>query len=156
MTNNLVLQRLEGVRKALVAFCKSGAKIDKSTSVTGDEREAFVSHFLCQMLPPQYRIGSGVITDAQQRMSTQLDIVIELPFAPSFSFVPSTPRVYLADTIGAVIEVKSNLKGYLTGAKRGSAEEKLITGTVNRTGEEKYDALRAIVQFPNAFTGVSP
>ena len=131
MTNKLLLQRLEGVRQALVALFESSTKLSTHTDVIGDEREIFVSQFLGQILPPQYRIGSGVITDAQGKISTQLDIVIELPFTPSFSFIASTPRVYLADTIGAVIEIKSNLKGYLTGAKQGNAEKKLITGSGN-------------------------
>jgi hypothetical protein len=151
MANELILQRLEGVRQALVALFESGTKLSTHSDIIGDEREIFVSHFLIQILPPHYRIGSGVITDAQGSKSTQLDIVIELPFTPSFSFVASTPRVYLADTIGAVIEVKSDLEGYLTGTKAGNAERKFIIGSTGKgrekkckDREEKYKPLKEI------------
>lgn len=126
MTNQFVVNRLEGVRKGLLAFFESGVG---QSSISGDEREIFISHFLSQILPPQYRVGSGLITDAQGKLSTQLDIVIELPFTPSFSFLATTPRLYLADTIGAVIEVKSSLKGYLTGSGDSTAEKKFVTGS---------------------------
>lgn len=140
LTNELVARRLEGIRKALISFYKSARPVS-SADVTcdecgnsfpvltsGDEREIFVSHFLRQLLPPHYRIGSGVITDAGGQLSTQLDIVVELPFTPSFSFLTTSPRTYLADTVGAVIEVKSSLQGYLTGNKQGNVEQKFIKG----------------------------
>lgn len=132
MTNQFVVNRLEGVRKGLLAFFESGVG---QSLISGDEREIFISHFLSQVLPPQYRIGSGLITDAEGQLSTQLDVVIELPFTPSFSFLATTPRLYLADTIGAVIEVKSSLAGYLTGSGDGTAEKKFITGS------DKFNAL---------------
>lgn len=138
MANKLILQRLEGVRDMLIALYQSSDKVlsQQHSSITGVEREIFVSHFLRQILPSHYRIGSGVITDAQGRKSTQLDVVVELPFAPSFSFFDGMPRIYLADAIGAVIEIKSELMG--------NVDEKFIHGKLNETGEADYTALQRI------------
>lgn len=130
MTNQIISNRLDGVRRGLLALFESG---EGQSLINGDEREIFISHFLSQILPPQYRIGSGLITDKEGKSSTQLDIVIELPFTPSFSFLATNPRLYLADTIGAVIEVKSNLRGSLTGTGKGSVEKKLVNGSANFT-----------------------
>lgn len=141
MANELILQRLTGVRDMLVALYQSSNQVlNQHPSIIGDEREIFVSHFLSQILPPHYRIGNGVITDRDGNKSTQLDVVIELPFAPSFSFLDGMPRIYLADTIGAVIEIKSDLNGYLAQdkGKSGNVREKLIEGTGS------YTALRNI------------
>lgn len=102
---DFLLDRLDSFREALVVLAKTKPG-DKTTQ--GTEREMFVSFLLSQLLPPQYRIGSGMIYDAKGYHSTQLDVVIELPFTPSFSFLSDNPRMYPADTIGAVIEIKSN------------------------------------------------
>ena len=82
------------------------------SAVVGVEREAFISEVLSAVVPPSYRIGTGVATDRNGEVSTQLDIVIENPRSVSFPMsAASTPRVYLGDTILCVIEVKSNLAG---------------------------------------------
>jgi hypothetical protein len=82
-----------------------------TTSSRGAEREAFVRDFLGNVLPPLFRFGTGDATDASGRRSGQLDIVVEYPFSPSLpgAFGGSTNRLYLADGIAAVIEVKSNV-----------------------------------------------
>jgi len=77
----------------------------------GAEREVFITLFLQNVLPPMYRFGSGEITDAKALKSGQLDVVVEMPWAPSFAPpFNSTVRLYPAEGVGAVIEVKSNVK----------------------------------------------
>lgn len=158
MANELILQRLEGLRDMLLALYQSSDKVlGKHSSITGDEREIFVSHFLRQILPPNYRIGDGVITDAQGNISTQLDVVIELPFAPSFSFLDGMSRTYLADTIGAVIEIKSDLNGYLAqdSAKPGNVYEKFVNGKIDTNGEVMYTALQRVKRNVLVTKGIS-
>ena len=107
--DKLISDRLESLQETLLAAYKASNELKRQTSVKGDEREIFVASFLREMFPPQFRFGSGVVIDQQENRTGQLDVVIELPFAPSFSLGRGSPRVYFADTVGAVIEVKSNL-----------------------------------------------
>jgi hypothetical protein len=76
----------------------------------GNEREAFINAFLADVLPPQFRFGTGDAVDQGGNKSGQLDIVIEYPFVPSLPLVAGrSPRLYLAEGIVAVVEVKSNV-----------------------------------------------
>jgi hypothetical protein len=76
----------------------------------GNEREAFLHAFLGDVLPPHLRFGTGDATDQSGERSGQLDIVVEYPFVPSLPLVAGrSPRLYLAEGIVAVVEVKSDL-----------------------------------------------
>jgi hypothetical protein len=58
-----------------------------------------------------YRFGTGDATDVTGLKSGQLDVVIEYPFAPSLPAIGSAKtKLYLAEGIAAVIEVKSDLR----------------------------------------------
>ncbi len=87
---------------------ESGA--DMASSNKGIERELFINRFLAEMLPSPFRLGSGEVTDRNGNITGQLDIVLEFPFLPSIPvFGTSQPRLYLADAVATVIEVKSNV-----------------------------------------------
>ena len=86
----------------------AGGKGSPSASV-GNEREHFVKMFLQEVFPPVYRFGSGFTTDADGNQSGQLDVAIEMPFAPNFPMPGGRERLYLAESLLAVIEVKSDL-----------------------------------------------
>jgi hypothetical protein len=64
-------------------------------------------------MPPPYRFGDGDITDAKGSKSGQVEVVVvvvvEYPFLPSLPMVGSQSRLYLAEGVAAVIEVKSNI-----------------------------------------------
>lgn len=80
-----------------------------SSAAKGAERELFVDKFLSQVLPTPFRFGAGDATDKDGRKSGQLDVVIEFPFGPSLPIAGgTTSRLFLAETVAAVIEVKSN------------------------------------------------
>ena len=66
--------------------------------------------FLAKVFPPPYRFGSGAIVDSTGAQSGQLDIVVEFPFLPSFPTPGAPDRLYLIESVGAAIEVKSNLQ----------------------------------------------
>jgi hypothetical protein len=107
MANERLLNRLEGIRQLLVSSHQATA--GSSSATKGTERADFLNAFLAETLPPLYRFGSGDITDSAGHESGQLDIVIEQPFAPNLPIQSGLPRLYLAEGVAAVIEVKSNV-----------------------------------------------
>ena len=81
-----------------------------SAASKGTEREFFIHHILSNIIAPPFRIGNGDITDSSGHRSGQLDIVIEYGNSISFPMIlPNAPRLYLAEGVCAVIEIKSNL-----------------------------------------------
>lgn len=82
-----------------------------STATTGTERAAFIDGFLSGVLPAPFRFGTGDATDRSGKRSGQLDVVVENPFCPSLPIVGlGQIRLYLAEAVAAVIEVKSNIE----------------------------------------------
>jgi len=81
-----------------------------STATSGQERASFIDQFLSQVLPSPFRFGTGDATDGSGVRSGQLDVVVEFPFGPSLPLAGgSSSRLYLAETVAAVVEVKSNV-----------------------------------------------
>ena len=95
-----------------------------SASSKGTERQTFIDNFLSNVLPPIYRFGTGDATDAAGQRSGQLDVVVEYPIAPSLPAVPGggSTRLYLAESIAAVIEVKSDLSSQWNEAEHTAAQ----------------------------------
>jgi hypothetical protein len=116
MPNNFVLQRLTGIQQTLVGVHGSG--VPMSASSKGAEREAFIDSFLRNVLPPLFRFGGGDATDAAGRRSGQLDVVVEYPFSPSLPSVGGATRLYLAESVAAVVEVKSDISAQFDEAVR--------------------------------------
>lgn len=119
-----VQQRIQGIHQVLSSAFEAGARL--SSASKGYERETFISLFLREVLPPIYRFGTGDITDAlinndTSRKSGQIDIVIEMPWAPSFP-IPAGGgvRLYPAEAVGAAIEVKSNIESQWNEVIQGS------------------------------------
>lgn len=81
-----------------------------SAASKGAEREFFINMILSNVIAPPFRIGSGDITDASGHKSGQADIVIEYGNSISFPMIfPHAPRLYLAEGVCAIIEIKSDL-----------------------------------------------
>ena len=100
--------RLKGIQKSLLSSYESGGGM--SSASRGREREQFIESFLKRVLPPGYRFGNGDAIDSFGNQSGQLDVVVEFTFLPSIPALGSSePRIYLAEGVAAVIEVKSNL-----------------------------------------------
>jgi hypothetical protein len=99
-----------------------------SSASRGRERQLFVEAFLSQVLPVPFRFGTGDITDGSGVKTGEIDIVVEYPFGPSFPLLgaPST-RLYLAESVAAVIEVKSDLAAQWSQVKRSAAAVASIT-----------------------------
>lgn len=108
LPNQHVMQRLSGMQTILNGVHQSS--IGLSSATIGQERAAFIDEFLSKVLPPIYRFGTGDATDVSGGRSGQLDVVIEYPFAPTLPTVGAgQSRLYLAESVATVIEVKSNL-----------------------------------------------
>jgi hypothetical protein len=108
--NKHILQRLAALQKILMAHYEGGSNLPNA--VKGDEREVFIREFLSKMFPNQFRFTSGAITDPSNsicELSGQNDIILELPFSPSFPLLVEDQRLVLTDSVAAIIEVKSNL-----------------------------------------------
>jgi hypothetical protein len=108
MPNIHVLRRLEGIQDILNGVHRHSDPLSPASK--GQERQAFIEDFLAKVLPPIYRFGTGDATDAAGNRSGQLDVVVEYPFAPSLPAIGSgKTRLYLAESVAAVVEVKSNV-----------------------------------------------
>jgi hypothetical protein len=101
--NTYLKQRLEGLLQHFRAAHFAGGV--SASANRGTEREAFLLAFLSQVLPPIYRAGTGEITDIAGNRSGQVDVVIEMPWAPSFGFPASPVRLYPAEAVGVAIEI---------------------------------------------------
>jgi hypothetical protein len=97
-----------------------------SASTKGKEREHFIHKFLEQVLPPPHRFGSGDITDSLGQRSGQVDIVIEHPLLPSLPQIGGEERLYLAESVAAVIEIKSDLSSQWDEVERTAREVKKL------------------------------
>jgi hypothetical protein len=124
LLNTTLSQRLLGIHGMLIAAYHAG--IEANSATKGFERETFVSLFLSQVFPPVFRFGSGDIIDQHDQKSGQVDIVVELPFFPSLQAVITGPRLYLAESVAAAIEVKSNISDQLGQFKHTSQKLKAL------------------------------
>jgi len=106
MLHECLKSRLDGLLRILQGVHEASANSASATS--GTEREQFINLFLDQVMPAPYRFGTGVAIDTAGHRSGQLDIVVEYPFLPSFPLPGLPSRLYLAESVAGVIEVKSN------------------------------------------------
>lgn len=107
--NPFLAHRLKAIRSSLLATYAGGEGFPNA--VIGAEREAFIREFISKVFPPHYRfVGGSIIDSLSNQISGQVDIAVLLPSAPSFP-MPSAgdERLVLAENVGAVIEVKSNI-----------------------------------------------
>lgn len=148
--NKYILGRLEGIQEMLLASHKANKAASSNTK--GKERESFINLFLSNALPPQFRFGSGEITDLSGKISGQIDIVIEYPLLPSIQIplTNSDTRLYLAEGVAAAIEVKSDLRNQWEEVKETSRKLKHLR---RRFSASKGYAPTNIPLFAVGYTG---
>ena len=114
-----------------------------SMSTRGTEREMFINELLANVFPQSFRFGHGDVTDQSGNRSGQLDVVVEYPFLPSLPVTGgSNTRLYLAEGVAAVIEVKSDV----------STQWQEVLSTANQLSpiRRKFGAAMVIGQKPTA------
>src|SRR2546423_1122598 len=108
--NTHLINRLQAIQQSLMAQHAGGHHLPNA--LIGSERETFLREFLQKVFPAHHRFATGAITDSDNRLSGQVDIAVEYPFLPSFPMPgPSHERLLLAESVAAVVEVKSDLSG---------------------------------------------
>lgn len=99
--------RIDAIFRVLDALYCGGANI--SSASKGNERELFVKYVLETVFPPHFRFTSGDVIDSHRNQTGQVDIVLEQARGYSFPMAQTGPRLFLAENVAAVIEVKSDL-----------------------------------------------
>jgi Domain of unknown function (DUF6602) len=108
VANARVIDRLAAIQSILIAAHKGGGGL--ASALIGGERESFINLVLSNVIAPPFRIGTGEITDHSGKLCGQADIVIEYSNSMSFPLLQGNQsRLYLAESVCCVIEVKSNL-----------------------------------------------
>jgi hypothetical protein len=111
--NNTVRRYFTAVIKSAIAKSDALSNIGHNV-IKGVLRECIVSDILSEILPSQFRVGSGIIVNADGDHSSQTDIIIYdsqilSPFVQKY-----TPALYPIESVIATIEVKTKLhKRYL-------------------------------------------
>lgn len=114
--NDHIRSRIKAIQDALLAAYRGGAGMP--SAMVGGERELVLHGLLREVLPPIYRFGQGAITDATGDLTGQLDLVMELPFGPSLPMPAGSHRLYLAESVASVVEIKSDLSSQWTEVER--------------------------------------
>lgn len=151
---NALLERLSGLQRQLMAAYEVGVPL--SSNSKGTEREIFLQQFLRQVLPTIYRLGTGDVIDALGSRSGQLDVVIEYPFGPSFPALGEQQvRLYLAETVAAVIEVKSDLSTQWQQVERTAAALAKVERKMEVIMSQGYGDLSRVPFYVIGFKGWS-
>ncbi len=107
MDTSPIIERLAGIQAALMASHAAGSSTSNASK--GRDREDFIHTLLQAVMPQVFRFGHGDIIDLRGKATGQLDLVVEYPFLPSLPISERSSRLYLAEGVAAVIEVKSHI-----------------------------------------------
>ena len=146
--NPHIENRLESIRQSLMAHHKGGAGLPNA--MIGSEREDIINNYLSQILPALYRFGRGSITDNNGSLSGQIEVVMELPFGPTFPMPAGKERLYLAESVAAVVEIKSNLSSQWNQVKGTITKVKALTRDLRQTGSILLESSPGPIVEPSA------
>jgi len=149
--NELFARKIENIYKNLMECYRDTEKY--APSIIGAEREIFNRELFQKILPSNYRVNAGTITDCMGKETGQIDAVIELPFSLSFPISSAENRLFLADTIGAAFEIKSNLNSKWDEAISKIKEIKKLNRYYMKEGEMVLLDNLKIPSYIIAFTG---
>lgn len=150
MENSPLYLRLEAYLKLFEYTHYAGGNDPSATK--GNSRADFVKDFLSQVLPQSLRISkSGVAIDQSHNKTGELDIIIENGELPSFpiNILNSDSRLFFAEGIAAVIEVKSDLSNQFSEALSTGLRVKELN---KARGKGQYrDKNRTVIVIPGSF-----
>ncbi|MBV6691689.1 DUF6602 domain-containing protein [Serratia quinivorans] len=140
MSSEILRSRLDSVLKMINANYSGVA--NSPSAVKGNARASFINSYLEQVVPQSCRIStSGEIIDSQGASTGELDIIIENGYFPNIPIVgEKSSRLFFAEGVAAVIEVKSNLQGQWdeamkTGEKLSKIERKIEATLATKFGD---------------------
>ncbi len=143
--NNTVRQYFTAVIKSAIGKSDALSNIGHNV-IKGVLRECIISDILSEILPSQFRVGSGIIVNADGDHSSQTDIIIYdsqilSPFVRKY-----TPALYPIESVIATIEVKTRLyKKYLQKVNRDARKVRQMfkppenVKQANRNWKEVYN-----------------
>jgi hypothetical protein len=80
-----------------------------ASAISGAERETVYSSLLSSVLPQGHRAASGAIVDCSGSETGQIDLVVEGARSISFPVASEKNRLFIAATVIAAFEIKSDL-----------------------------------------------
>lgn len=154
MLNEILYQRLEAVLDMLNANYR--AVIKSPAAVKGVSRSDFINNYLKNVVPQGLRIStSGEAIDNQNNCTGELDIILENGHFPNIPNVNvDSARLFFAEGVAAVIEVKSNLQSQWseavsTGRKVSEITRNFGNTTVSTHGGGQMVILNTVFNNPN-------
>ena len=153
MANEHVRERLAGIRKMIMAQYEAGREM--SSTSKGRERELFVDQLLKSALPPPFRVGDGDVTDVSGTMTGQLDLVVECFQWPSLPVIMGGSRLYMAEGVAAVVEVKSDVADQWKEVEETARKVKSLSRKYARmiSGGKPPEALATIPVYAVGYAG---
>jgi len=132
--NKLVINRLGQIQNILMEAHAGGSGM--ASSSIGAERESFINLVLGNVIAPPFRVGTGEITNPEGNQSGQVDIVVEYASSLSFPLLRGdSSRLYLAEGISAVIEVKSDVcKQWAEVVSKAQMVRSVVRGAIVKSG----------------------
>lgn len=145
MRNKILYQRLEAVQDMLNANYRS--VINSPSAVKGVSRSDFINNYLKNSVPQGLRIStSGEIIDNQNNCTGELDIILENGHFPNIPIANvDSARLFFAEGVAAVIEVKSNLQSQWAEAVSTGSKLKEITREFGNTFASSYNGCQDII-----------
>lgn len=148
----LLEDRLSAIASLLKAVHQGGSGMSAAT--VGYEREAIANLLVGNVIAPPFRLGSGDILDAFGAQSGQMDIVVEQTPSISFPLISGLhPRLYLAEGVAAVVEVKSNIAKQWEAVKDSSAKLAKLCRSYEDGGVRIGELSQQIPHFVVGYTG---
>ena len=106
--SDLLRTKLRRIQSNLMAGHDDSAGF--ASAISGAERETVYSSLLSSVLPQGHRASSGAIIDYSGLETGQIDLVVEGPRSISFPVASERNRLFIAATVVAAFEIKSDLK----------------------------------------------
>lgn len=154
MISFILYERLSSVLDMLNANYRSVK--NSPSAVKGVARSDFVNNYLKSSVPQGLRIStSGEIIDNQNNCTGELDIILENGYFPNIPILNiDSARLYFAESVAAVIEVKSNLQGQwqeavATGEKLQAITRNFGNSTVSSYHTGHVTILNTVFNSPN-------
>ncbi|MDQ9128755.1 hypothetical protein RDT67_20255 [Serratia fonticola] len=139
MTSEILNSRLDSVLKMMNANYSGVAH--SPSAIKGSARANFINNYLEQVVPQGCRIStSGEIIDNKGGSTGELDIIIENGYFPNIPVVgDKSSRLFFAEGVAAVIEVKSSLQNQWNEAMHTGQRLSQVTRDVQASQASSYN-----------------